>query len=69
MTILGHVQRGGAPSAFDRYLSTLLGHAAVERLLADPGDGPAQLVGLRGNEVVSSPLMECVARTRAVAEP
>jgi 6-phosphofructokinase 1 len=68
VTILGHVQRGGAPSAFDRYLSTLLGHAAVERLLTDPGDGPAQLVGLRGNEVVSSPLMECVARTKAVAE-
>ena len=45
MTILGHVQRGGAPSAFDRYLCTLLGHAAVERLLADPGDGPRSWSG------------------------
>ena len=36
VTILGHVQRGGAPSAFDRYLGTLLGHAAVERLLTEP---------------------------------
>jgi 6-phosphofructokinase 1 len=68
ITILGHVQRGGSPSAFDRYLGTLLGHAAVERLLADLGDGPPQMVGLRGNEVVSSPLMECVAQTRAVAD-
>jgi 6-phosphofructokinase 1 len=67
VTILGHVQRGGAPSAFDRYLSTLLGHAAVERLLTDPADAPPQLVGIRGNRVVSSPLMDCVARTRAVA--
>jgi 6-phosphofructokinase 1 len=30
VTILGHVQRGGSPSAFDRYMSTLLGYAAVE---------------------------------------
>ncbi len=34
ITILGHVQRGGSPSAFDRYLSTLLGHAAVEEILS-----------------------------------
>ncbi len=68
ITILGHVQRGGAPSAFDRYLATLLGHAAVERLLSDEPDAPAQLIGLNGNRVVSSPLMECVAQTQAVAE-
>ena len=45
VTILGHVQRGGAPSAFDRYMGTLLGHAAVERLLADARDAPPQLSG------------------------
>jgi 6-phosphofructokinase 1 len=42
-----------------------------DQFLAGVGDGrdwPAQLVGLRGNEVVSSPLMECVTRTKAVAE-
>jgi 6-phosphofructokinase len=33
VTVLGHVQRGGAPSAFDRYQGTVLGHAAVEELL------------------------------------
>ena len=38
VTVLGHVQRGGAPSAFDRNLGTLLGHAAVETLLiGQPG--------------------------------
>jgi len=68
VTILGHVQRGGAPSAFDRCLSTLLGHAAVEQLLADVPDAPAQLVGIRGNQVVSSPLMDCISQTSAVAE-
>ena len=68
VTILGHVQRGGAPSAFDRCLATLLGHAAVERLLADPPDATPQLIGIRGNQVASSPLMECLARTQEVAE-
>ena len=65
--ILGHVQRGGSPSAFDRYLSTLLGFHAVEQLLKDAPGAPAQLVGIRGNQVISSPLMECVEQTKAVA--
>jgi 6-phosphofructokinase 1 len=68
VTILGHVQRGGAPSAFDRYLGTLLGHAAVERLLADVPGTPAQLVGIRGHQVVSSPLLDCIGQTGAVGE-
>ncbi len=68
ITILGHVQRGGAPSAFDRYLGTLLGHAAVRQLLKDAPDAPAQLIGIRENQVISSPLMDCVQKTHAVAE-
>src|SRR5690606_23206546 len=67
LTILGHVQRGGSPSAFDRYQSTMLGHAAVEQLLNDAPDAPAQLIGIREHHVISSPLMECVERTREVA--
>jgi 6-phosphofructokinase 1 len=68
ITILGHVQRGGAPSAFDRHLGTLLGHAAVEQLLKDVPDAPAQLIGIREHEVISSPLLENITRTREVAE-
>jgi len=68
VTILGHVQRGGAPSAFDRCLATLLGHAAVEQLLADVPESTPQLIGIRGNQVASSPLMQCVERTREAAE-
>ena len=67
VTSLGHVQRGGAPSAFDRYLSTVLGYAAVEQVVTSPG-GEAQLIGIRGHQIISSPLMECVGKTRAVAE-
>jgi 6-phosphofructokinase 1 len=67
VTSLGHVQRGGAPSAFDRYLSTVLGYAAVEQVLMSPGAEP-QLIGIRGHEIISSPLMDCVRKTQAVAE-
>lgn len=68
VTVLGHVQRGGAPSAFDRYLATQFGHLAVERLFADEPGAPAQLIGLQGNRVVASPLMDCVARTQDIAD-
>ena len=67
VTILGHVQRGGAPSAFDRYMGTVLGYAAVRQLLERPDDEP-QLIGIQGHRVVSSPLMECVATTQSIAD-
>jgi len=68
LTILGHVQRGGSPSAFDRYMSTILGHAAVEEILhAEPGSEP-RLIGIRQHDIVRSPLMECVAQTQQVAQ-
>ena len=68
LTILGHVQRGGAPSAFDRWMSSLLGHAAVEEVLVATAASVPQLIGLRGNRVAKEPLMECVVRTRDLAE-
>jgi 6-phosphofructokinase 1 len=68
VTILGHVQRGGAPSAFDRYMSTLLGYAAVEELLSSPPGSEPQLIGMKDNRVTRQPLMQCVERTREVAE-
>jgi 6-phosphofructokinase 1 len=67
VTNLGHVQRGGSPSAFDRYLSTVLGFAAVQQVLTSPG-GEAQLIGIREHQIISSPLMDCVRQTQAVAE-
>lgn len=67
VTILGHVQRGGAPSAFDRNLATLLGYAAVEHLLAAPADAEPQVIGIREHQVVTAPLERCVAETREIA--
>jgi 6-phosphofructokinase 1 len=68
VTILGHVQRGGAPSAFDRYMSTLLGYAAVDEIMSGRSDGEAFLIGMQNNQITRSPLMECVEKTRAVAK-
>jgi 6-phosphofructokinase 1 len=68
VTILGHVQRGGSPTAFDRNLSTMLGYAAVEEILSATSDSEPQLIGMRGNRIVRSPLMECVERTHGVAD-
>ena len=67
ITVLGHFQRGGSPSAFDRNLGTILGHAAVHQLCeTKPADEP-QLIGMRGNRVVSSPLLECVDITQQIS--
>jgi 6-phosphofructokinase 1 len=68
VTILGHVQRGGSPSAFDRNLGTQLGHAAVVSLIAAKEDTEPQLIGIRGNRISTAPLMHCVEQTHAVAE-
>ncbi len=68
VTVLGHVQRGGAPSAFDRNLGTMMGNAAVMTLLNSNPDAEPQLIGIRGNRITSSPLMYCVDQTHAVAE-
>ncbi len=67
ITSLGHVQRGGAPSAFDRNLGTTMGYYAVRQLIDRPDMAP-QLIGIRGHHVVRSPLMECVAKTRAIGD-
>ncbi|HJR81987.1 MAG TPA: 6-phosphofructokinase [Anaerolineales bacterium] len=68
VTVLGHVQRGGKPSAFDRNLSTLMGYEAVDTILtASPQDEPV-VIGIRNNRMTCLPLMESVRRTHAVAE-
>jgi 6-phosphofructokinase 1 len=68
VTILGHVQRGGAPSAFDRWMSTLIGASAVDELINATPEREPQLIGIRENRITTAPLMKCVAETRAVAE-
>ena len=57
VTKLGHVQRGGAPTAFDRILATRLGAAAVDRLIE--GD-TAFLTGMQGSEITATPLSKII---------
>uniref|UniRef100_A0A452TJM9 ATP-dependent 6-phosphofructokinase n=1 Tax=Ursus maritimus TaxID=29073 RepID=A0A452TJM9_URSMA len=63
VTVLGHVQRGGTPSAFDRILGSRMGVEAVMALLEGTPDTPACVVSLSGNQAVRLPLMECVQVT------
>ncbi|XP_060136874.1 ATP-dependent 6-phosphofructokinase, platelet type isoform X1 [Zootoca vivipara] len=66
VTILGHVQRGGTPSAFDRILASRMGVEAVLALLEGTPETPACVVSLSGNQAVRLPLMECVQMTQDV---
>ncbi|MEU7168938.1 6-phosphofructokinase [Streptomyces morookaense] len=62
-TVLGHVQRGGTPSAFDRWLATRFGLHAIDAVR----DGAfGQMVALRGTDVVRVPLAEATAKLKTV---
>nr|XP_023487979.1 ATP-dependent 6-phosphofructokinase, platelet type isoform X2 [Equus caballus]XP_044618517.1 ATP-dependent 6-phosphofructokinase, platelet type isoform X2 [Equus asinus] len=66
VTILGHVQRGGTPSAFDRILASRMGVEAVVALLQATPETPACVVSLSGNQAVRLPLVKCVQMTQDV---
>jgi 6-phosphofructokinase 1 len=61
VTKLGHVQRGGAPTAFDRILATRLGASSVDRLLAGER---GFLVGMQRGEITATPLAEVVGKQK-----
>ncbi|XP_048455289.1 ATP-dependent 6-phosphofructokinase, liver type-like [Rhincodon typus] len=66
VTVLGHVQRGGTPSAFDRILSSKMGMEAVLTLLDASPETSSCVVSLSGNQALRLPLMECVQLTKDV---
>lgn len=63
VTVLGHIQRGGTPTAFDRVLATRFGVRAVELVLSGKF---GQMVALKGNETVSVPLETAVGTLKTV---
>ena len=63
MTILGHIQRGGSPTAFDRHLAAQLGIRAVQALLAGETD---VMIGLRGRDITLAPLADVISHKRPV---
>src|SRR5262245_66226400 len=62
-TVLGHVQRGGAPQAYDRLLATRLGADAVEALEHGESD---ILVGMAQGQVSRTPFAEVVGRSKPI---
>eukprot|EP01136_Pigoraptor_vietnamica_P032052 Opistho-1_new@93417 len=68
VTVLGHVQRGGNPSAFDRILATVMGEAAARTVLhTDPSANPV-VIGVRGTKTVYVDLVESVKMTQEVPQ-
>jgi 6-phosphofructokinase 1 len=63
VVILGHIQRGGSPTAFDRILATRFGVAAMT--LVHKGDF-GKMTALRGNQIVAVPLSEAARSPRPV---
>ncbi len=65
LTILGHVQRGGSPTAFDRLLATRMGVTAVERLLEGAS---GKMVALVGRDMELLELEEVTSKTRNITD-
>ena len=66
ITVLGHVQRGGKPSAYDRAIGCRMGAKAALTLIKASGEIDPVMIAIQGNRIVEVPLMECVTRTRAI---
>jgi phosphofructokinase-like protein len=63
VTILGHIQRGGTPTAYDRVLATRFGVEAIDAV--HEGDF-GQMVALRGADIIRTPLAEAVKELKTV---
>lgn len=68
VTVLGHVQRGGFASAFDRVLGTRMGSEAVMALMNARPENQPVVIGINGNQTVHIPLMDAVEKTKQVAK-
>jgi len=61
VTVIGHLQRGGSPSAFDRVLASVLGFSSVEGLMAGK---TGMMVGIKNNGVHYTPFEEAIAKNK-----
>lgn len=65
VTILGHVQRGGSPTACDRILASRMGAAAIDALLDDQRN---VMIGIQNDEIVYVPFSKAIKKNKAVKE-
>ena len=68
ITVLGHIQRGGKPSAHDRILSSRLGAEAANFVYRNDGPAKPIIVAVRGNGITYLPLSDIVMRTFSITE-
>jgi 6-phosphofructokinase 1 len=64
-TTLGHIQRGGTPTAYDRVLATRYGMAAVESINSGHW---GRMVALRGTQIVHVPFEDALGRLKVVPQ-
>ncbi|KNE64305.1 6-phosphofructokinase [Allomyces macrogynus ATCC 38327] len=67
VTTLGHVQRGGSPCFYDRYLGTVQGVRAVDEILRATPETPSPMIGISNNKITVEPLVQAVTLTHAVS--
>jgi 6-phosphofructokinase 1 len=65
VTILGHLQRGGSPTAFDRILASRMGIAAVQALIDDQRN---VMVGVQNDDIVLVPLSKAIHQKKDIKE-
>lgn len=63
VTVIGHLQRGGSPSSFDRVLASVLGFSAVEALMSGKA---GMMAGLRNNNVHYTPFSEAISKNKTL---
>lgn len=66
ITALGHVQRGGTPSAYDRWMSTLLGYTAAYETIHAGSDYEPFIIATDSNKLRKLPMMETIKNTRQI---
>ncbi|OLY80586.1 ATP-dependent 6-phosphofructokinase [Smittium mucronatum] len=68
VTILGHVQRGGSPVFYDRYLASVQGAEAVSAILSATNETPSLVIGILENKITAQPLKEAIRLTSLVSK-
>ncbi len=63
VSILGHLQRGGSPTAFDRILASRMGSAAIDALLEDQRN---VMIGIRNDEITYVPFSKAIKNDKPV---
>ena len=63
VTVIGHLQRGGSPSSFDRVLASILGFGAVEALMEGK---TGVMVGIRNNNIFLTPFKEAISKSKTI---